>query len=214
MAMNVRAGRQAFRGFNSLVRMHAEKQMISQVTISRQACTAGYSTLCNYYPSPSAAPCARFYTPTRAFSQSTKKVDDDEESDPDFQPKVKKSASESPIFDRIKKDLEQDKVVLYMKGLPSAPQCGFSLRTVQILRAVGVEFRAYNVLANPDLREGVKQFSNWPTIPQLFVNGEFVGGCDIAEEMFQNGSLVQLFIKAGAKLPPPEPKASEQKESK
>jgi len=95
-------------------------------------------------------------------------------------------------------------VVLYMKGLPSQPQCGFSLRTVQVLRAVGVQFRAFNVLANMELREGIKKFSSWPTIPQLFVKGEFIGGCDIVEEMYRDGSLAKLLTESGAILPPPQ----------
>ncbi|KAA8495386.1 Glutaredoxin-related protein 5, mitochondrial [Porphyridium purpureum] len=130
----------------------------------------------------------------------------DEDSDADFQPKVKQpagggDAGGADIMDRIKGDVSTDKVVLYMKGLPSAPQCGFSLRTVQILKAIGVEFRAYNVLANPELREGIKRYSHWPTVPQLFVGGEFVGGCDIVEQMAQSGELLTMLKESGAKMP-------------
>lgn len=105
-----------------------------------------------------------------------------------------------PIADvngRIKSHLEESKVVLYMKGLPSQPQCGFSWKTVQILNALGVEYKAHNVLADETLRQGIKSFSAWPTIPQLYVDGEFVGGCDIVESMARSGDLTKTFEAAG-----------------
>nr|XP_057927121.1 glutaredoxin-related protein 5, mitochondrial [Doryrhamphus excisus] len=102
----------------------------------------------------------------------------------------------------LHKDLDgmvkKDKVVVFMKGTPAQPMCGFSNAVVQILRMHGVDdYAAYNVLADEDLREGVKAFSNWPTIPQVYFNGEFVGGCDILLQMHQNGDLVEELKKLG-----------------
>ena len=94
---------------------------------------------------------------------------------------------------RIQQEITENPVVLYMKGTPAFPQCGFSARVVQILSHVGVPFKGVNVLADPELREGIKAFTNWPTIPQLYVQGEFVGGCDIVREMFQSGELQTLL---------------------
>jgi monothiol glutaredoxin len=93
----------------------------------------------------------------------------------------------------IKDTLQDHDVVLFMKGVPEQPQCGFSALTVQILDHLGVPFVGVNVLQNDDLRQGIKVFSDWPTIPQLYVKGEFVGGCDIVKEMFQSGELKTLF---------------------
>ena len=98
---------------------------------------------------------------------------------------------------RIQSDIEQNQVFLYMKGTPMFPQCGFSARVIQILTHVGVPFKSANVLEDMELREGVKEFSQWPTIPQLYVKGEFVGGCDIIREMFQAGELQQLLADKG-----------------
>ena len=96
--------------------------------------------------------------------------------------------------DVIKNQVTSNKVVLYMKGSPDFPQCGFSSRAVQILRACGVEqMFTVDVLQNLDIRQGIKEYANWPTIPQLYVNGEFVGGSDIMTEMYQNGELQGLF---------------------
>ncbi len=94
----------------------------------------------------------------------------------------------------IKQQVTGSPVVLYMKGTPDFPQCGFSARAVQILKACGVsELTTVNVLEEPEIRQGIKEFANWPTIPQLYVNGEFVGGSDIMTEMYQNGELQKLF---------------------
>lgn len=101
------------------------------------------------------------------------------------------------VFDRIKNEIESSDVVLFMKGAPAAPQCGFSMQVVQILDHLGAPYKAINVLADPEIREGIKQYSNWPTIPQLYVKNEFIGGCDITREMFQSGELVALFDKEG-----------------
>src|SRR5271170_1247976 len=97
------------------------------------------------------------------------------------------------VADRIQSDIAANKVMLYMKGTPSFPQCGFSARVVQILNHLGVPFATANVLEDAALRDGIKQFSSWPTIPQLYVGGEFVGGCDIITEMFQSGELETLL---------------------
>ncbi|ABI59093.1 MULTISPECIES: Grx4 family monothiol glutaredoxin [Nitrosomonas] len=100
------------------------------------------------------------------------------------------------IADSIEQQVSTHPVVLYMKGTPQQPQCGFSANAVQILSACGVEdFFAVNVLADPEIRQGIKDYSSWPTIPQLYVNGEFVGGSDIMAEMFQNGELKKLLEK-------------------
>ena len=101
------------------------------------------------------------------------------------------------IADRIQGDITQNDVMLYMKGTPMFPQCGFSARVIQILNHMGVPFQSANVLEDMDLREGVKQFSQWPTVPQLYVKGEFVGGCDIVTEMFQSGELTNLLAEKG-----------------
>jgi monothiol glutaredoxin len=88
-------------------------------------------------------------------------------------------------------------VVLYMKGTPVFPQCGFSAQVVQVLSLAGVKFKAFDVLADDEIRQGIKEFSNWPTIPQLYVKGEFVGGCDIIREMYQSGELAALLKDKG-----------------
>lgn len=112
--------------------------------------------------------------------------------------RVVKTPPTGPVQDRIKAQLNESKVVLYMKGLPSSPQCGFSWKTVQALNTMGVEYRAHNVLVDDDLRQGIKQYSQWPTIPQLYVDGEFVGGCDIVEGMARSGELRTLLTDKGA----------------
>ena len=101
------------------------------------------------------------------------------------------------VFDRIQTEIADAPVMLYMKGNAMFPQCGFSARVVQILTHMGVPFKTANVLEDMELREGIKQFSQWPTIPQLYVKGEFVGGCDIITEMFQSGELATLLAEKG-----------------
>ena len=103
----------------------------------------------------------------------------------------------NPVFERIQSDISNNAVFLYMKGNPMFPQCGFSARVVQILTHMGVPFQSANVLEDNELRDGIKQFSNWPTIPQLYVKGELVGGCDIVTEMFQSGELETLIGEKG-----------------
>lgn len=97
----------------------------------------------------------------------------------------------------IANEVKSNDVVLFMKGTPQAPMCGFSAQVVQILDHIGVPYKGHNVLASDELRNGIKTFSNWPTIPQLYVKGEFVGGCDIIREMFQAGELQSLFTDKG-----------------
>ncbi len=103
----------------------------------------------------------------------------------------------SDIHERIKNDVESSDVVLYMKGTPVFPQCGFSATAVHVLSATGVKFKAFNVLEDDDLRQGIKDYSSWPTIPQLYVKGEFVGGCDIIREMYEAGELSQMLTEKG-----------------
>jgi monothiol glutaredoxin len=101
------------------------------------------------------------------------------------------------VKDRIESDLKANDVVLYMKGTPVFPQCGFSAAVVQVLTHMGVKFKGINVLEDPEIRNGIKDFANWPTIPQLYVKGEFVGGCDIVREMYQSGELADLLATKG-----------------
>jgi monothiol glutaredoxin len=108
----------------------------------------------------------------------------------------------NPTHARIQSDVESNPVVLYMKGTPVFPQCGFSAQVVQVLSHLGVKFKAFNVLEDDQLREGIKEFSNWPTIPQLYVGGEFVGGCDIVREMYQSGELAELLKDKGVEAAP------------
>ena len=104
---------------------------------------------------------------------------------------------DSIVQERIKQQIGEAPVVLYMKGTPVFPQCGFSATVVQILSHMGIKFKGVDVLADQSVREGIKQFSSWPTIPQLYVKGEFVGGCDIIREMFESGELKTLFEEKG-----------------
>ena len=106
-------------------------------------------------------------------------------------------SAENPVTERIKQDLSSSDVVLYMKGSPVFPQCGFSAAVVQILTTLEIKFKGIDVLTDPSLRDGIKQFSDWPTIPQLYVKGEFVGGCDIVREMYEAGELADLLRAKG-----------------
>ncbi|MBC8717618.1 MULTISPECIES: Grx4 family monothiol glutaredoxin [Brucella/Ochrobactrum group] len=101
------------------------------------------------------------------------------------------------INDFIDNEVKTNDVVLFMKGTPGFPQCGFSGQVVQILDYLGVDYKGVNVLASDEIRQGIKDYSNWPTIPQLYVKGEFVGGCDIIREMFQSSELQSLFSDKG-----------------
>lgn len=104
---------------------------------------------------------------------------------------------ENIIFERIKKELADHDVVLFMKGTPIFPQCGFSAAVAQIMAVLGVQYHSIDVLQDSDIRQGIKDFTNWPTIPQLYVKSEFVGGCDIIREMYEAGELQQLFRDNG-----------------
>ena len=105
--------------------------------------------------------------------------------------------SDNPALKDIQQAVEGNDVVLFMKGTPVFPQCGFSSQMVQVLTYLGVKFKAVNVLENDAIRQGIKEFSDWPTIPQLYIKGEFVGGCDIVKEMFQQGELQALLEEKG-----------------
>ncbi|MEI7610421.1 MAG: Grx4 family monothiol glutaredoxin [Rhodospirillaceae bacterium] len=110
---------------------------------------------------------------------------------------------DAPTADRIKRDITENDVVLFMKGTPVFPQCGFSAAVVQVLDQMGVKYKSFDVLLDPSLRETIKGFSNWPTLPQLYVKGEFVGGCDIVREMYQSGELADLFKGKGIAVTAP-----------
>lgn len=101
--------------------------------------------------------------------------------------------------EKIKKTINENDVVLYMKGTPVFPQCGFSSTVVQVFDYLGVKYTSVNVLEDMEIRQGIKEFNNWPTIPQVFVKGEFIGGCDIVREMFENGELKAMLTEKGIK---------------
>ncbi len=105
--------------------------------------------------------------------------------------------TENPVVDRIKSEIDSSDIMLFMKGTPVFPQCGFSAAVVQILNALGVKFGSVDILMDPEIRQGIKEFAGWPTIPQLYVKGEFVGGCDIIREMFETGELAELLNARG-----------------
>ena len=106
------------------------------------------------------------------------------------------------VSESIKNEIKSNDVVLFMKGTPVFPMCGFSAATVQVLSDIGVKFSSVNVLDSESMREGIKKFSNWPTIPQLYVKEEFIGGCDIVKEMYETGELLELFSSRGIKVKP------------
>jgi monothiol glutaredoxin len=107
----------------------------------------------------------------------------------------------NPIFEQIQKDISENDVVLYMKGTKQIPQCGFSATVAQVLLRLGIEnYKDVNVLADAAIRDGIKEFSDWPTIPQLYVKGEFVGGCDIVREMYESGELQELIKEKNVAL--------------
>ncbi|GAB4165038.1 MAG: Grx4 family monothiol glutaredoxin [Rickettsiaceae bacterium] len=104
--------------------------------------------------------------------------------------------SENKIFDYINEQISSNEVVLFMKGTADFPRCGFSAMVVSILQTLGLKFQAINVLESNELRQGIKDFSDWPTIPQLYINGEFIGGCDIVRQMYESGELATLIKDA------------------
>lgn len=99
------------------------------------------------------------------------------------------------LKERIEKDIKNNKVMLYMKGTPDEPQCGFSAQVISVLKTYDVPFKTFNILDDEDIRQGIKEYSDWPTVPQLYVNGEFVGGCDILTEMHNDGELKKVLEK-------------------
>ena len=106
------------------------------------------------------------------------------------------------VSENIKNEIKSSDVVLFMKGTPVFPMCGFSAAIVQVLSDIGVKFNSVNVLDSDEIREGIKKFSNWPTIPQLYVKEEFIGGCDIVKEMHETGELLELFNSRGIEVKP------------
>ncbi|WP_207476364.1 Grx4 family monothiol glutaredoxin [Arenibaculum pallidiluteum] len=104
---------------------------------------------------------------------------------------------DTTVSERIRRDITENDVVLFMKGTPVFPQCGFSAAVVQVLNHMGVTFKGVDVLVDPSLRQGIKEFTNWPTIPQLYVKGEFLGGCDIVREMYETGELQESLRAKG-----------------
>lgn len=108
--------------------------------------------------------------------------------------------SDNPAHAQIAKTVSENDVVLYMKGTPTFPQCGFSSTVVQMLDYIGVDYASVNVLEDPAIRQGIKDVNNWPTIPQVFIKGEFVGGCDIVREMFESGELRTMMVEKGVEI--------------
>lgn len=129
-------------------------------------------------------------------------------------PNLRFFATDSITKEQLEKMVKNNKVVVFMKGVPDAPKCGFSNAVVQILRMHAVNYDSHDVLTSDSLRQGIKDFTNWPTIPQVFINGEFIGGCDLMLQMHQNGELIEELKKAGitsALLHEPEDKSFEKK---
>ncbi len=112
------------------------------------------------------------------------------------------ATTSAPVENRIRGLIDEHDVVLFMKGTPVFPQCGFSATVVQMLSLLGVRFKGFDVLEDPEVRQGIKSFSDWPTIPQLYVKGEFVGGCDIVREMYETGELSEFLSTRGVSVEP------------
>ena len=112
------------------------------------------------------------------------------------------ATTSAPVENRIRGLIDEHDVVLFMKGTPVFPQCGFSATVVQMLSLLGVRFKGFDVLEDPEVRQGIKHFSDWPTIPQLYVKGEFVGGCDIVREMYETGELSEFLSTRGVSVEP------------
>ena len=112
------------------------------------------------------------------------------------------ATTSAPVENRIRGLIDEHDVVLFMKGTPVFPQCGFSATVVQMLSLLGVRFKGFDVLEDPEVRQGIKSFSDWPTIPQLYVKGEFVGGCDIVREMYETGELSEFLSTKGISVEP------------
>lgn len=114
-------------------------------------------------------------------------------------------SDKNPVYERIRETVSGNDVVVFMKGTPVFPQCGFSALVVQVMTLLGVQFKGINVLEDPEVRDGIKAFSDWPTIPQLYVKGEFVGGCDIIKEMYEAGEIQSFFDSKGIATQPQAP---------
>ncbi|MFP6718501.1 MAG: Grx4 family monothiol glutaredoxin [Alphaproteobacteria bacterium] len=110
------------------------------------------------------------------------------------------ATQDNPALERIEQEINDHPVVLFMKGTPIFPQCGFSAMVIQVLTQMGAKFKSIDVLNEPTIRDGIKQYSDWPTIPQLYVKGEFIGGSDIVREMYESGELAELFSNKGVEL--------------
>ena len=110
------------------------------------------------------------------------------------------ATQDNPALERIEQEISDHPVVLFMKGTPIFPQCGFSAMVIQVLTQMGAKFKSIDVLNEPTIRDGIKQYSDWPTIPQLYVKGEFIGGSDIVREMYESGELAELFSNKGVEL--------------
>ena len=110
------------------------------------------------------------------------------------------ATQDNPALERIEQEINDHQVVLFMKGTPIFPQCGFSAMVIQVLTQMGAKFKSIDVLNEPTIRDGIKQYSDWPTIPQLYVKGEFIGGSDIVREMYESGELAELFSNKGVEL--------------
>ncbi|KAF6003086.1 monothiol glutaredoxin grx5 [Cyanidiococcus yangmingshanensis] len=183
-------GLERFLGFAHQLRVFGERTPVTQTSsnfLSRAGCSLHLERLNRQQFF--AAKSLRLYSVMPPQKPS-------EDSHPDFQQQRRQPPSVADwasVTERIERDIMSNKVVLFMKGEPDAPLCGFSQKAVSILRAVGVPFQSYNVLADPLLREGIKKYSQWPTIPQLFVDGEFIGGSDIMESMYRSGELMQIL---------------------
>lgn len=107
---------------------------------------------------------------------------------------------DNPVHEQIKREITDNDVVLFMKGTPTFPMCGFSAAVVQVMNHLGLDYQSINVLDDPGVRNGIKEFSDWPTIPQLYVKGEFIGGCDIVREMFETGELIEMLNTKGVNV--------------
>ncbi|CBK22404.2 Monothiol glutaredoxin (Grx5) [Blastocystis hominis] len=135
-----------------------------------------------------------------------------DESDDDFKPKSKvKDENPEEVLKFIDKIVHENKVMLFMKGTPTAPLCGFSLRVVNILKRLGCDFASANILTSPSVRENLKKYSDWPTFPQLFIKGDFIGGCDIVTDLYKSGELKKLLDDAGALVHPEVAPSTEEK---
>lgn len=162
--------------------------MQSSIIRQSQAITSRLSRLCLVG--------GREFVLCERFSSTSNRADDDTHDD--FKPKVKQPSSDENVHDVIARDVAEHTVFVYMKGQPAAPMCGFSNMACRILDAYDVEYGSRDVLSDPVLREGIKSYTSWPTIPQIFIQGDFVGGSDILMEMHKSGELVEVLEKISA----------------